>query len=471
MSLGNTKLGPRLIGELLKNCKSVYFIGIGGINMSSLAHITYNMGYRVSGSDRTDTDIIRKLVEHGIEVHHSHDAKNVCGFDAVVYTVAISEDNPEYRYAIDNGLPCISRADYLGYIMTMYARRVGIAGMHGKSSCTSMCAEILIGCGADPTVLSGAELPAMQGAYCVGNSENFVFEACEYMDSFLHFNPNVAVILNIEMDHVDYFSSMEQIKTSFANYAALVGKDGVVIYNSDDNNVIDALGDLEARRISFAINDKSASFVADNIVKVSGRYSFDIFRNGSFFCHVDLRVPGYHNIYNSLAAAAACAECGVCSDDIAKGLWNFCGACRRMEYKGSVDGADVYDDYGHHPTEIKATLEGAKALGNGRLFCVYQPHTYSRTAALLDEFAASFGDCDRVIFADIYAAREINTFGVSSGLLAQLTQEKTGVKSSAAASFEECAKILESEMRAGDIAVVMGAGDIYKVFDFLKFDD
>lgn len=471
MSVQNTKLGAAQIGELLKDCKSVFFIGIGGINMSSLAHITHNMGYCVSGSDRSDTEIIRRLKEHGIKVYGEHNANNVHGFDAVVYTVAISEENPEYRYAIDNGLPCISRADYLGYIMTMYSCRVGISGMHGKSSCTSMCAEILLSCGSDPTVLSGAELPSMSGAYCVGKSENFVFEACEYMDSFLHFNPTVAVILNIEMDHVDYFSSMEQIKASFANYAALVGKDGTVIYNADDGNVVDALSTFGGRRITFAINDKSAIFTADNVTRTFGKYSFDIIKGGVFFCHVDLRVPGYHNIYNSLAAAAACVECGIGADEIAHGLGEFCGACRRMEYKGSVRGADIYDDYAHHPTEIKATLKGARELCEGRLFCVYQPHTYSRTAALLDEFASAFVSCDRVIFADIYAAREINTFGVSSALLAQITQDKTGVSSGFSDSFEGCAKMLENELCEGDVALVMGAGDVYKVFDYLNFDD
>ena len=467
MSVENTHFGAARIGEWLKQCKSVYFIGIGGINMSSLAHITHSMGYITGGSDRTETELTRRLEERGITVNYTHSRENARGYDAFVYTVAISPDNPEYTYDMENGLPCISRADYLGYIMTHYKRRVGIAGMHGKSTCTSMCAEILIECGADPTVLSGAELPAMNGAYCVGGGDSFVFEACEYMDSFLDFNPTVAAVLNIEMDHVDYFSSLSQIKRSFASYAALTGEDGWAVYNADDKNVEEALESYRGHRLTFGINNRSARMRAENITCSRGRYSFDIIYEGNFFCHADLMVTGYHNIYNALAAAACCMLCGVPAEDISGGLGGFCGACRRMEYKGCIGGADVYDDYGHHPTEINATLSGARGLAEGRLFCVYQPHTYSRTAALLDEFSQAFGACDRVIFADIYAAREINTFGVSSALLA----ERVGDKARFADSFEKIAHILKSELREDDVAIIMGAGDIYKVFEYLDFED
>ena len=467
MSVENTHLGAERIAALMKECKSVYFIGIGGINMSSLAHLTHNMGYRVGGSDRCETDLTRRLESCGIAINYCHSRELAQDYDAFVYTVAISPDNPEYVYALEAGKPCISRADYLGYVMTKYKRRIGIAGMHGKSTCTSMCADVLIDSGSDPTVLSGAELPSMNGAYCVGSSPNFVFEACEYMDSFLDFNPTVAVILNIEMDHVDYFKSMEQIKSSFAKYASLVGNDGYAIYNSDDENVLDALKTFEGNRISFAVNDKSATVRAEKIEKNLCGYSFDIIYEKSKLCHVDLRVSGYHNIYNALAAASACVLCGLTGEEIARGLASFCGACRRMEYKGSVGGADVYDDYGHHPTEIAATLRGAKEITEGRLFCVYQPHTYSRTAALFEEFARSFEACDRVIFVDIYAAREKNTFGVSSSALA----ERLGERASYANDFKAAAVALASELRVGDVAVVMGAGDIYKVFDYLPFTE
>ncbi len=466
MSIENTHLGPDRIAEIMEKSKSVYFIGIGGINMSSLAHLTHDMGYRTGGSDRVRTELTRRLEGVGISVFYCHDERNARDYDAFVYTVAISEDNPEYVFAKGAGKPCISRADYLGYIMTRYKRRVGIAGMHGKSTCTSMCAEILLCAESEPTVLSGAELPAMNGAYTVGRSDNFVFEACEYMNSFLDFHPNVAVVLNIEMDHVDFFHSMEQIRSSFACYASLTGKDGYAVYNADDENVVLALEGYVGNRISFGIKNEAA-LTAKNITECRGRYAFDVVYGGEKLCRVQLMVSGYHNIYNALAATGACLLCGMTPENIARGLQSFCGACRRMEYKGSLGGADIYDDYGHHPTEIAATLKGAKGLAEKRLFCVYQPHTYSRTAALIDEFAACFRDADRVIFVDIYAAREVNTFGVSSEGLARLVGEKAAF----AESFASAAKMLKAELREGDVAVVMGAGDVYKTFEYMEFDE
>lgn len=464
MSVENTHFGAERIACMLDGCKSVYFIGIGGINMSSLAHITHNRGFVTGGSDRTETELTRRLAASGIHVNYTHDVKNAHGYDAFVYTVAISSDNEEYVYAKANNKPCISRADYLGYIMMNYSCRVGISGMHGKSTCTSMCAEILIDGGYDPTVLSGAELPVMNGAYRVGESERFVFEACEYMDSFLDFNPNIAVILNIEMDHVDYFKSMGQIRASFAKFAALTGKDGYVIYNADDKNVCLALENYTGNKIGFSLTEGDVT--AENISECRGRYSFDIIYLGKYLCHVDLCAAGRHNIFNALAAAAACTLCGVTPEDIRLGLEHFRGARRRMEYKGTVHGADVYDDYGHHPTEIAATLEGARKMTDKRLFCVYQPHTYSRTAALLEGFARAFAVCDRVIFVDIYAAREKNVYGVSSAILA----ERVGDMAEYADSFRGAAETLKAEIREGDVAIVMGAGDVYKVFDYLDFD-
>ncbi len=463
MSVVNTHFGAAAIDDMLGNCKSIYFIGIGGINMSSLAHITKRLGYAVGGSDRTETALTERLADEGIDVFYEHSRVHAEKYDAFVYTVAISSDNPEYVYAHSVGKPCISRADYLGYIMTKYDIRVGIAGMHGKSTCTSMCAQILIDGALSPTVLSGAELPVMHGAYTVGTSDRFVFEACEYMDSFLDFNPTVAVILNIEMDHVDYFKSMEQIRTSFAKYASLVGEDGYVIYNADDEQAVCALEGAEARCLTFGI-ENHATLMAKNIKCVRGRYEFDAVMGEAVLCRISLGVTGYHNIYNALAAMLACTLCGADEEDIARGLANFKGACRRMEYKGSSSGVDIYDDYAHHPTEIAATLHGARGLTDGKLFCVYQPHTYSRTAALFEDFVNSFFECDRVIFADIYAARETNTFGVSSeGLVCAV-----GDKAVYADSFERAADIIKQEAKEGDVAIIMGAGDVYKVFSYFS---
>lgn len=468
MSLVNTHFGAERIEQMLKECKSIFFVGIGGINMSSLAHVSLVGGMKVGGSDRIRSALTDRLANEGAEIFYSHDAKNIEGYDALVYTVAISEDNPEYCRAVSEGIPCISRADYMGYLMMSYHHRIGISGMHGKSTCTSMCAQTLILADTDPTVLSGAELDIMGGAYRVGRNskEHFLFEACEYMDSFLDFNPNIAVVLNIELDHVDYFKSMEQVKSSYAGFASIVGRDGCVIGNADDANVREALSSLECRCVWFGIEDPDAHITAKNIENNGGRYAFDIVAGGQYICSVRLRVSGYHNIYNALACAAVSLECGLSGEDIKRGLEAFGGAARRMEYKGKQNGACVYDDYAHHPTEIRATLEGArKMVSCGRLFCVFQSHTYSRTAALLEEFADALSIADEVIICDIYAAREENVYGITPEIFAS---KINGAR--ACHGFDEPARILKSELREGDIAIVMGAGDVWHVFERLELE-
>ena len=466
MATENTHFGALEIEKMLYNVDSIYFIGIGGINMSSLAHITHLRGIRTAGSDRCKTALTEKLESAGIKINYEHNAKNIDGFGAVVYTVAISPDNPEYLRAKALGIPCISRADYLGYVMVGYDKRIGVSGMHGKSTCTSMCAQTFIEAGADPTVLSGAELAAMGGAYRVGGEENFIFEACEYMDSFLDFNPTIAVILNIEMDHVDYFHSIEQVRSSFANFADITAKDGYAIANGDDINVREALANYKGNLITFGIENKSSLFRAENIEKKNGLYSFDVVYANSLLCHVSLSVSGYHNIYNALATAAVAHVCGISGEDISRGLAAFRGACRRMEYKGRLSGACVYDDYGHHPTEVLTTLEGAKAMceGSGRLLCAFQSHTYTRTKEFLDEFVSALSVADRVFSVDIYSARETDDLGVSAKLIAKLI----GHKALHCPTFEDTASAILREAREGDVVVVMGAGDIYKVFDYLS---
>ena len=464
MSVENTHLGAVEAAKRLEKCKSVFFIGAGGINMSSLAIITKRRGYRVGGSDRTKTALTERLEECGIEMHYTHDEKNLDGYDAVVYTVAISPENPEYLRAKRDGLLLLSRADYLGYIMTGYKRRIGVCGMHGKSTCTSMCAQVFMDASADPTVLSGAEMESMGGAFRIGGSENFIFEACEYMDSFLDFNPTIAVILNIEMDHVDYFHSMDQIRASFAKFASITmkGKDGYAVANADDYDVLRALGGYEGHLITFGVRSE-ADFTAENIKYPHGEADFDIYKKGDFFCHVSLGVHGEHNVYNALAAAAVADLCGISSADIEKGLASFRGAKRRMEFKGTLNGADVYDDYGHHPTEVRTTLEGVSRMGYDRLWCVFQSHTYSRTAELFDDFVRAFDAADRVIFADIYSARETDTLGVSGERLA----DAVGDKASYLGGLDNIATHLKENLGKGDVLVVMGAGDIYKLFDKL----
>ena len=445
--------------------KEIFFLGAGGIMMSSLALLTKRAGYKTKGSDRGRSALTEKLEAAGIEMFYGHSENNLspdCG--AVVYTVAVSPDNPEYSSAIKRGIPTISRADYLGYIMTEYKNRVGIAGMHGKSSCTSMCAEIFL-CAAhdswitDPTIVSGAEYASMDGAYHLGEHDNFVFEACEYMDSFLDFNPTVAVLLNAEMEHVDYFKSIEQIRESFAKYASLVGENGTVIYNIDDENTVISASLVNSNKISFGLKD-TADVTAKNIQSCKYPMEFDILMGGKHFAHVTLPAFGIHNVYNALAATAAAYTCGLSAEEIAKGLENFKGAKRRMEYKGTLMGAHVYDDYGHHPTEIGATLSGARVTCDQRLICVFQPHTFSRTAALVDKFAGAFKCADRVIVTDIYAARETNESGITSEKLAGLIGEKAVY----GGDLDSTAATLKETVCNGDLVIIMGAGDIFKLF-------
>ena len=467
MSVANTHHGAFRIERMIQNSqkRSIFFVGIGGINMSSLAHISLVRGMKVGGSDRTRSALTDRLSAEGIDIFYSHDASNIEGYDILVYTVAISEDNPEYVAARRKGIPCISRADYMGYLMTGYERRIGISGMHGKSTCTSMCAEALMLANTDPTILSGAELASMKGAYRVGGEEYFLFEACEYMDSFLDFNPTISVILNIEMDHVDYFKSMEHIKQSYLSFARLSGRQGICVANMDSRNVREALSEYEGTVVWFGLGNDRADFRAVNIIQSRGCYGFDILAFGEYLCSVQLKVGGYHNIYNALATAAALTASGINGEDIKRGLEAFTGASRRMEYKGEMNGARVFDDYGHHPTEVRATLAGARDMteGEGRLFCVFQSHTYSRTAALLDEFAEALNIADRVVITDIYAARETDTKGITPELFA----ERIGEKAVACPAFYKAAEVLRKELRAGDIAIVMGAGDVWHTFDFL----
>ncbi len=471
MSTPNTHLGADSIASIMKGClgKRIFFAGVGGVMMSSLALLTKRQGFEVKGSDRAPSAVTKKLEHNGIEVFYSHSAENLgdrCG--ALVYTVAISEDNPEYVSAKERGIPCISRADYLGYLMTEYQNRIGVAGMHGKSTCTSMCAEIFMSYAEDeallmPTVISGAEYKKMGGAYYIGGKENFIFEACEYMDSFLDFNPTVAILLNAEMEHVDYFKSMEQINSSFAAYAALTGEGGVCIANADDENIMISTKRYNGRLITFGRCSK-ADYVAENVEIINGRPSFDVYCGKEKVSHIYLSVCGEHNVYNALAAALAANVCGIPWSAIEKGLANFYGSGRRMEYKGIYMGADVWDDYGHHPTEVSATLSGVRQMaGDRRVVCVFQPHTYSRTAALADKFAEAFASVDKIILADIYAARERNSCGISSKKLADMI----GEKAVCGGDIPTCLQILSETVRDGDLVICMGAGDIFKIYSMM----
>ena len=461
MSTPNTHFGAKKIDEMLdrERVKRIFFCGIGGINVSSLAHITLRDGYAVRGSDRQKSNLTEALVSEGAEIFYEHKAENVDGCDAFVYTVAISPDNPEYVRAGELGIPRISRADYLGYVMTKYKNRLGVCGTHGKSTTTAMCASIFEAAERDPAVMCGAELASTGSAYRSGEGDDFIFEACEYMDSFLDFNPTVALILNVELDHVDYFPSIDVMRASYTKFASLTGEGGVAVINADDENAILSVKEFGGKVISFGIDNENADFRGINLAEKKGRFSFDILKDGTFFTHVDLKAAGRHNVLNSLGAAASADALGVSPEAISRGLAAFAGTRRRMEYKGSLGGADVYDDYAHHPTEIRASLGAFRGFGEGRLICFFQSHTYSRTHALLNDFADALKMADLSVVAPIYSAREINESGVSQYILA----ERIGNGAKACEDFDECKKVLREIAQEGDTIVLMGAGDLPKI--------
>ncbi len=460
MAVNNTHFGAEEIARKLSGKKAIYFLGIGGITMSSLAHVTHLAGFKVGGSDRTLSPLTKKLESEGIEIFEGHRKEQLCGYDALVYTVAVSEDTPELAYARELGIPVISRSDYLGYLMRDYTHRIGLSGMHGKSTATSMTTEIFLAAKADPTVISGAALSSIDGAYRIGGKENFIFESCEYMDSFLDFYPTVAVVLNIEMDHVDYFGSLDQIKRSFRSYIEKTRGCGCAVLNSDDKNVMDMAEGFKGSVLTFGIYSE-ADVMAKNIVYSKEGVSFDVC-HGSMKKHVKMSVTGEHIVYNALAAAACALLTGIPSQYIAEGLSGFHGASRRMEYKGRLNGADVYDDYAHHPTEITATLKAARQRGYDRIICVYQPHTYSRTKGLYDDFVASLRLADITVMADIYAARETDTLGVSSEQLANDIGDAIYLE-----SFEKIAEWLKKNAKEGDLILTMGAGNITRLSENL----
>ncbi len=437
----------------------LYFIGIGGISMSSLAVLAHHLGYTVAGSDIGSNAQISEMRQMGITVYPQHDPSQLQNADAVIYTAAVSADNPELHSARERGLPCLSRASFLGLLMREYRVRIGISGTHGKSTTTGMVSAIYLAAQADPTIVSGAVMPESGLAYRIGCRDAFLFEACEYTDSFLSFFPTTAVVLNVELDHVDYFHSMEQLRTSFANYMNL---SEIAVVNSDNSEICRILEEHtpDCRIVRFGLHDKQADFTASDLVYEKGCARFDFLYRGEKICRITLGVPGEHNVYDALAAAAVAYVNGIPPQAIADGLAAFSGAARRFEYKGKLPcGAAVYDDYAHHPSEIRATLAAARAVG-GRVRCVFQPHSYSRTVALFDDFCAAFGDADEVIFTDIYINLE-REHGAHRLTSADLAKAVKGARYYS--DMTQIARYLCDTAREGDLIILMGAGSIYRL--------
>lgn len=440
----------------------IHFIGIGGVSMSGLAQILLNRGYTVSGSDRTRSAATDKLEKLGAKIYIGHNAQNVRGAALAVHTAAVHEDNPELAAARSEGIPVITRAVCLGSIMRRYPHAVNVAGTHGKTTTTSMLAHALIYAGKDPTISVGGELDIIGGNIRVGNSDYFVTEACEYTNSFLSFFPTIALITNIEEDHLDFFSGIDDIIQSFRRFALLTKGKGKVVAIGSDENVKRALDGTGCDIVTYGI-DGDYDFTAENIVYRGGFAEFDIVQRGKgVVSSAALKVPGEHNVLNTLAAAAVCDCLGIDVAEAVRGVEGFSGTHRRFEKKGMLGGAVVIDDYAHHPTEIKATLTAAKKFEYNRLWCVFQPHTYTRTKTLWNEFLTAFDSVDELIVTDIYAAREqFDGVTTAKGLAEDIAAR--GVKARYVKDFADIENILRSETADGDMIFTMGAGNVFEI--------
>ena len=446
--------------ERIKNYKKIHMIGIGGVSMSGIAEILHSWGFEVSGSNNCPNDVISKLADTGIPVRIGHYPSNVEEADIVVYTAAIDKNNVELVHARELGIPTIERADFLGELTRCFKDTIAVSGTHGKTTTTSMVSLCFLEALKNPTIQVGATLPAIDGNYLVGNSEYFIIEACEYVESFLKFSPKSEIILNIDNDHLDYFKNFENIKNAFIKYVKLLPSNGLLVLNGDDLNCLDLKQHTTSKCLTYGITNKNVDFFAVNIVfDDNGFTSFDVYYKDSLFGRFTLAVPGMHNVLNALACIALCNEYGISKEAMQSALLKFKGACRRFEFKGMCNGADVYDDYGHHPTEIIAT---AKALMNrkyNKSWVVFQPHTYSRTQSLMTDFAKALLNFDNIIVVDIYAARESNTYGITSKNLVDkiCSFEKNALY---IPNFEECVSYLKANVSSGDIVLTLGAGTI-----------
>lgn len=445
------------IDTLLKEAKRVHFIGIGGAGMCPIAEILISLGYDVSGSDNNDTETFRRVEKEGAKVYLGQVKENITDdVELVIYTNAILAGNEELEYAKAN-FPCFERAEALGAISRIFSNCIGICGTHGKTTTTSMTTQILMEAGLDPSAVIGGKLPLINAYGRYGHSQNFVCESCEFNNTFLHMNPDIAVILNIDEDHLDFFKNLDNIKKSFRKFAELTTK--TVIYNGDDKNTVDTLKGLEGKKmISVGRNDGN-EWVAKNVSVPGGFHSeYDAYHNGEFVAHVDLSVPGEHNILNSLCAFVASYESGADVEHIKAGLKHFGGAARRFELLGKYNGVTFADDYAHHPKEIKVTLEAAKKMGYNHVWAVHQPFTYTRTSLLLNDFAKVLQIADKCVISKIMGSREVNTIGIKAKDLADKVPGSVQLD-----SFEEICDYVCDNAEDGDLVITLGCGDVYKV--------
>jgi UDP-N-acetylmuramate--alanine ligase len=443
--------------------KKIHFIGIGGISMSGLAEILIKNSYKVSGSDMQSSNITNKLKEKGAEIYKGHNGDNLKDVDLVVYTAAISPENPEYLKAKELNLPLMDRAEFLGHIMKGHKYNVAVSGTHGKTTTTSMICHITLKEDVDPTILIGGELDIIGGNVLTGNGEYFITEACEYKASFLRFFPYIGTILNIDADHLDYYRDINHIKDTFIKFINLIPKEGYLIACIEDENVKEILSshNYHCNILTYGLNEGILQGKNINYNEF-GCATFDVYKEGLMLFQINLNVPGQHNVLNALASIATALCLNFSEGSIIDGLSSYGGTHRRFEKKGTKNGVTVIDDYSHHPTEIKACLNATKNYPHHKIYCVFQPHTYSRTLSLFEDFSNAFSGVDNLILADIYAARENDTGVVSSTMLGDRIREKN-VNCINLHSFDEIVHHLKSNLKDGDLLLTMGAGDVYKI--------
>ena len=449
--------------DSLKKYKHIHLIGIGGVSMSGIADILHHFGLFVTGSDCTRTKVTDKLSSHGIYVSIGHSTSLVEKADLVIYSAAIKQDDPELVFAKTHNILAIERADFVGFLTRVYSDTIGVSGTHGKTTTTSMISLCFIDAGLDPNIQVGAYLKPINGNYRIGKSDYFIIEACEYVESFLKFNPKSEVVLNIDNDHLDYFKTFDNIVNAFNKYVSLLPRDGLLVTNADDENCISLRKHTYAKVITYGINNSKANYVARNIsFDVNGYPKFDVYYNNTFYSEIKLSIPGAHNVYNALACIALCTDYGIDKYTIKSTLRKFTGASRRFELVGSYNNINIYDDYAHHPSEILATAKAMENKSYRQSWVIFQPHTYSRTKELLDDFAKALCHFDNIIITDIYAAREKNTYNISSKDLVNKINSY-GKKAIYIQDFKDIASYIKDRACPNDIVLTVGAGTVVEV--------
>lgn len=447
----------------LDNYKNVHLIGIGGVSMSAIAETLHSWGFNVTGSDAHQSEFTNRLVNSGIRVTIGHDLTNSRNADLIIYSAAIKDTDPEMVIARQSNIPLVTRGEFVGYLTRRYKESICVSGTHGKTTTTSMVSLCFLEAGLDPTIQVGAMLKQIGGNYTVGNSDYFILEACEYMENFLRFSPKAEIVLNIDNDHLDYFKTFDNIKNAFSKYATLIPEDGALITNADDSNCLALREHVKGKFITYGIQNECANYVAKNIRHNHLGFSeFDVFCNSKFYMHVRLSVAGKHNVSNALACIALCSYYCIDKNVIATALSKFTGAARRLEYLGGYHGVSVYDDYGHHPTEIVAVSNAIMDKRFNQSWVIFQPHTYSRTRNLLDDFAKALLKFDHIIVTDIYAAREQNTYNISSQDLVNRIKD-FGKDALYIRDFDDIVSHIKANAKTNDLVLTLGAGTVTEI--------